>query len=358
MSDSKLAAVLQSINAELTSLRDKVARIQKVKPLVKDGKDGVSPKIEDIVAAVLAEIPKSKDGESPDPQKIITELLAQVPTPRDGKDGRDAQQVSVADVVSVVLAKLPKPKDGRNGPSIAAVVQRVEAAVHDGKDGKDGTRGPQGEKGVSITNVELNNNELFVFLDGVKKLVGKIKIPAISAPFAPGGGGGGGDPLPADNARVGFFDYNDVATSITPLVIPTGLVNVDIPNDEQGPNTRKNFAPKGVSDVWDALAGRFNWSQLKLGDMVDIRLDLIVTTSSPNQRVVIELVLAEGAGDIVLPFLDMAIKTTGEDHINVYNGIYMGDAIVTDNPAYFRIRSDAAATVVLRGWYTKVLIRG
>lgn len=363
----KLLKASGLLKEDVSALKESVAKLEKVHPIVKegkpgrDGKDGESPSVEDIVQAVVAQLP---EPEKVDTKAIVDDVVAQIPKPR---DGRDAPTVNVSDVAAIVLAKIEKPKDGkdgRNGPDLETVVKRVKAQVQDGKQGEPGPPGPPGKPGkdgVSVTDVQLNNNDLFVFLDGKKKKAGSIKVPAPTAPFNPGNAGGGGTArtaVPADNCRIGMFDYNDAATQTTPINVPSGLVNVDITNDAAGPFTNKAFRPEGVTDIWDPNINEFIWDDLKLGDMVDIRLDLAITTTSPNQEVIVELLVAIGGFEYVIPFADVVVKSTGTFALNRYNGIYMGDNNTLNNNAKFRIRSDAAATVVVNGWYTKVLIRG
>lgn len=192
----KLAAAVKQLLSDNREFSTRIERLEKVKPVVVNGKDGApgrdAPTIDEVVEAVIAQIPTPKDGVSPDPKAIVNDVLAQMPKPR---DGRDAPVVNVSDVASIVLAKIPKPKDGkdgRNGPDLETVVRKVKAQVPDGKPGQQGKPGPQGKPGkdgVSVTKVELERNKLFVWLDGVKKLVGEIKVPTPTAPFNPGGSG-------------------------------------------------------------------------------------------------------------------------------------------------------------------------
>lgn len=162
----------------------------------------------------------------------------------------------------------------------------------------------------------------------------------------------------ADNIRGGSLDYNDSATAITPINIPLGLVDTDITNDGAGPFTNKTYAPVGVSDVWNTTTNMFDWSDLKLGDMVDIRLDLNITTLSPNQLVEVDLLVAVGGVQYAIPFSRNVYKNAGLQNLNGYNGIYMGDANTLNNGAKFVVRSDSAATLVVNGWHCKVLSRG
>jgi hypothetical protein len=373
----KLARAFSKLRGEVSELSQRIDSL----PEPKNGRDGVSPKAEDIAALVLEQIPAPKDGVSPKAEDIAALVLEQIPAPKDGKDadaqaiieevlaqipapkdGKDAQPPALADVAALVFAQMPTPKDGRDGKDgKSPTAQEVAAALPAPERGPQGKEGRPGKDGASITDVKIEkNNTLFVWLNGKKKRAGKIEVPVPSVPqFAAGGGSRESrGQVPADNCQIGLFDYNDLATQTTPINIPSGLVNVDIPNDEQGPFTNKNFAPNGVTDIWDADAGLFDWSQLKLGDMVDIRLDLSVTTTSPNQTIIVELVLAIGGFEYAIPFVQANVKTAGTYPVNRYNGAYMGDDNTLLNGARFRIRSDAAATMVVNGWYCKVLVRG
>lgn len=161
-----------------------------------------------------------------------------------------------------------------------------------------------------------------------------------------------------DNCRIGFADYSDLATQTTPIVVTGGAGFVYLTNDGAGPFTNKTYLPTGVTDVWDAIAGNFDFTELKPGDMVDIRLDLDITTSSPNQLVYVALELGSGAGLYSIPFASDVFKDTGEKNVNRYNGIYIGDANTLNGGGRFKISSDDNATVKVNGWYCKILIRG
>lgn len=219
----KLLKAFGLMKKDVTALQESVAKLEKVHPIVKegkpgrDGKDGESPSVEDIVQAVIAQLP---EPEKIDTKALIDDVVAQIPKPR---DGRDAPTVNVSDVAAIVLAKIPKPKDGkdgRNGPDLETVVKRVKAQVQDGKQGEPGPQGPQGKPGkdgVSVTDVQLNNNDLFVFLDGKKKKAGSIKVPAPTAPFSPGnaGGGSGRTAKTLGYTPQGTFVSGDLQTGIT-----------------------------------------------------------------------------------------------------------------------------------------------
>ena len=200
---TKLAKAFALLSQDYSALKGDVQRLEKVRPVVKHGKDGVSPDPEEIVSAVLERIPAPKDGVSPDPQAIAEAAAKLVP---EAKPGRDAIPPTARDVADVVLAQIEKPKDGVS-PDPKAIAAEAAKLIPAPKDGvsptpesvakkmpnpQRGKTGAPGKNGVSVTDVQLNDNELFVFLDGKKNSAGKIKLPAVTAPFRPGGEGGGG----------------------------------------------------------------------------------------------------------------------------------------------------------------------
>jgi len=104
--------------------------------------------------------------------------------------------------------------------------------------------------------------------------------------------------IPSDNFSGGSFDVGDTATSSTPINIPGTDTFIQLTNNGLGPQTINTFAPVGITELWDTTNDEFDFSQLKLGDIVDIRLDINVITASPNTTVAVRL----QAGIGVFPF--------------------------------------------------------
>lgn len=158
--------------------------------------------------------------------------------------------------------------------------------------------------------------------------------------------------------QIGFFDYSDLATTGTPIAVTSGTSPLALTNDEIGPNTNKSFPPTGVTDVWDASGGVFDWSELSLGDTIDIRLDVDVITSSTNTEIKIDLHLGTGGSAYTIPWiLPTNFKNSGTNKLNRFNGIYIGDANTLDNGGQFMISTDKNCTVVVNGWYCRILKR-
>ena len=158
--------------------------------------------------------------------------------------------------------------------------------------------------------------------------------------------------------RTGFFDYNDLATATTPITITGGAGFISLTNDELGAFTNKTYAPSGVTDVWDAIAGSFDWTELDLGDTVDLRLDLEFVTTTTNTQVDVDLFLGTGGGAYQVPFvIEQNFKASGTFKSNRFNGIYMGDANTLNNGGVFKMKSDKTCTVKVNGWYCRIIRR-
>lgn len=167
------------------------------------------------------------------------------------------------------------------------------------------------------------------------------------------------DEVPSDSFAGGLFDYNDLGTTGAPISVSGGGGSVVLTNDEGGAFTNKLFPPTGVTDVWDKDNDVFDWSDLKLGDMVDIRIDVDVITTSVNTEIKIDLHLGTGGSSYTIPWiLETNFKNTGTHKLNRYNGIYMGDTNTLDNGGKFMIESDKNCTIVVNGWYCKIIKRG
>lgn len=168
----------------------------------------------------------------------------------------------------------------------------------------------------------------------------------------------GGD-VPANVFSGGFFDYNDLATATTPIVVTGGAGFVPLTNDGDGANTQLSYKPSGMTKVWDVATDMFDWSELSLGDMVEIRLDAEITTLSQNTEIELDLFLGDGAGAYQLPWITgQNFKSTGTYDLIRFNGIYMGDANTLDNGGQFMISSDKTLNMKVNGWYCVVTKRG
>jgi hypothetical protein len=154
---------------------------------------------------------------------------------------------------------------------------------------------------------------------------------------------------------VGYFDYNDLATQTTPL---SAVANValKLTNDTEGANTSTDQNPYGVSYVWDYTTNQFNFSELEVGDTIDVRVHVQVTTTTSNQKVSLSAKFGIGSvAEFTNSIFETTFKTSGLHEISFVAPFYMGSTYITDYPAELYLTTDASATVKVDGWYVRIL---
>lgn len=155
----------------------------------------------------------------------------------------------------------------------------------------------------------------------------------------------------------GFVDYNDAATGVTPINV---LANTwtKLTNDKLGPYTKIDALPANVTNIWNSTLNQFNFTELPVNTTMEGRFDIEVTTTAANQIVDLSAFVAIGS-PLAFEFPLMSsiqFKTAGTYKINPYNGMYIGSADVKNNPTEIKIRSDAACTVRVNGWYVRMVL--
>lgn len=154
--------------------------------------------------------------------------------------------------------------------------------------------------------------------------------------------------------RMGLWDYNDLATQTTPIVLTPVATFVKITNDEAGPGTNKTYKLLEVTDLWDEVANQFDFSELSLGDVVDFRFDFVVTTTGANHELEFQLDVGIGdAGNYQLTIHRENFKSAGTYSVIKMFSMYMGDLTTKDFPAEIKAKSDSGTTddVQVNGWF-------
>lgn len=151
----------------------------------------------------------------------------------------------------------------------------------------------------------------------------------------------------------GWFDYNDLATQSTPYAYTTGTTDA-LPNDGQGTYSQSGYAPTGVTNLWNVSTNQFDFSELNVGDEIHLRVDLVVTTTIPNQEVEVELTFDIGGSPFNLTLITESYKLAGTYQIVHPTQFYIGYADMKNNPAEVRFTSDADASIVINGFYISV----
>ena len=154
---------------------------------------------------------------------------------------------------------------------------------------------------------------------------------------------------------VGYFDYEDLITQTVPLTATSGVAK-KLTNDTEGLNTNIDQNPYGVSFVWDFVDNQFKFSELSIGDTIDIRIHIRVTTTTSNQKVEIKSRFGIGsASQFDTVIYDNVFKSSGTHEISFVAPFYMGSLDIINNPAELYLTTDANATIRVYGWYVRIL---
>ena len=147
--------------------------------------------------------------------------------------------------------------------------------------------------------------------------------------------GGGGS-----SEKHGGANYNDTSTSQSPINVIADTW-MDVPNDGLGPVTNLTYFPEGVTSLMDTPSGKFDFSQLGVGDQVWIRNDYTVFPNTNNA--LLELRYQLGA-NFTAYTLESKISRLDSGSGAPYrfslkpDYIFMGDSNTIDNLVTLQIR--------------------
>jgi len=154
--------------------------------------------------------------------------------------------------------------------------------------------------------------------------------------------------------QIGYADYNDYATQITPIAISPSTWT-KLTNDTLGPQTRVRL-PADVTSIWNGTTSQFDLTELPIDTMLNLRIDLTITTSGANQTIKPRASMAIGG---VSPFQiegnEYFYKTAGAHKMLSAIPFYVGSTDVKDFPAELQFHSDASCTVKVNGWFITVI---
>ena len=167
-----------------------------------------------------------------------------------------------------------------------------------------------------------------------------------------------GGVVPSDNMSGGSFDVADTDTTTTPISITGGGGFVQLTNNGLGSQTNNSYPPNGITELWDTTDDDFSFSQLNLGDIVDIRADITVITAAPNTQ--IELILQAGIGVSAFPVSwDNQFYGSADTYSLVRSSfVTMQTTTILNGTAEFQFKSDKTCTVTVNGWNYYILRRG
>lgn len=157
--------------------------------------------------------------------------------------------------------------------------------------------------------------------------------------------------------RGGYADYSDSTTSGTPIDVAASSGYVTMTNDSLGPFTNTTELPTGVSKLYEPSTNSLYFNDLSIGDVVFVRVDIDVITSTNNTAISLDLFLGSGGSSYKLNFENTNYKSSGTHKISKCLPIYMGDANTKDNHAIFKMDTDTDCDVTVNGWWIMAMMR-
>lgn len=155
-----------------------------------------------------------------------------------------------------------------------------------------------------------------------------------------------------DGVKDGFADYNNASGSIT---LSPGVWTT-LTNDGAGAFTNTNYLPPGVARLMDTSNGELDFSDLDLGDEIEIRQDVTVTPIVNGAQVEIRIQLGTGGVAYYLTHSTAVLNQGGgvDYPLIQFLRVYLGDANTANNPGVIQIRCTEQASVTNNGSYISV----
>ena len=165
------------------------------------------------------------------------------------------------------------------------------------------------------------------------------------------------DTLQAETAnftKTYWFDDADSLTDVTPIS-HTGGATTYLTNNSLGSSTT-SYNPEANAKLWNQTTGKFDFTSLKIGDIVEIRGDISVTTTAVNQEIDILFSLAEGTvGPYELNINHACYKVASSGNaVTFMFRIYIGSEATRTGGARFAFESADNATIVVNGWFYSI----
>lgn len=159
-------------------------------------------------------------------------------------------------------------------------------------------------------------------------------------------------------SKVGWASYYDTATQLTPIAMSPD-VWYPLPNDGLGAQGSSAYLPYNYSDLWSVANQRFESDDLKLGDSVDLQIDLTWTSLTGNTEVEIDLVLTLDGTEVRRVFMPRTdFKGTGAHQIVLQQGVFFENELSLNAEGKFEIRADKASNVSVNSFYARLYLNG
>jgi hypothetical protein len=154
----------------------------------------------------------------------------------------------------------------------------------------------------------------------------------------------------------GYAVYED--SKVTTTTLAAGVFTI-IPNDALGTNTTNAYLPLGVTNLWNAGTSSFDFSELAVGDAVEMRNIVQPTTTSNNTEIELDLFLGSGGAQYKVPFITTQnFQFAGLFEATRYTSFPIRDEDTRTSPAQFKAIADKNCTLQTDDFFVKVTRNG
>ena len=154
----------------------------------------------------------------------------------------------------------------------------------------------------------------------------------------------------------GYAIYED--SRVTTTTLAAGVFTI-IPNDALGTNTTNAYLPLGVTNLWNAGTSSFDFSELAVGDAVEMRIIVQPTTTSNNTEIELDLFLGSGGAQYKVPFITTQnFQFAGLFEATRYTSFPIRDEDTRTSPAQFKAIADKNCTLQTDDFFVKVTRNG
>jgi hypothetical protein len=160
--------------------------------------------------------------------------------------------------------------------------------------------------------------------------------------------------LTENSTQTYWFYPADTATATTPITHGAGSTTTYLTNNALAARTT-SFNPDSKDNLWNASTNKFDFSSLKIGDIVEFRVDLLVDHAAAQELNIVVDVAEGGSAPYTLNVNHAYYKTASTNvPITAMFRLYIGNDDTRTHSARFRLTSLAAASVVVEGWLVQV----
>ena len=152
----------------------------------------------------------------------------------------------------------------------------------------------------------------------------------------------------------GWAVYEDSRVSTLTLTADTLTV---LPNNALGSNTTNAYLPLGVTNLWNAGTSSFDFTELAVGDAVELRILVQPTTASNNTQIELDLYLGSGVNQYKVPFITTQnFQFSGLFEATRYTSFPIRNEDTRTSPAQFKVIANKDCTMQTDDFLVKVTL--